>query len=243
MLGGFLAAAFMSWLGLPFLLAAVLAIAGAALFALPLEALLIRHIYRRSELDQALLTIGIAFVVIALINLLSGVSITVVPLPDWLAGPVDLGVRTLPKHRLAVIGVGIAVIAALRFGIERSAFGIRLRAAVDNPGIAEAVGINTRVLYSASFAIGAALAALGGIAGAELLPMEPTYAIKYLVLFLAVVAVGGHGTLLGSFIAALLLGIMDTAAKYLVPDLSSIAFFLTMVVVLAVRPQGLLGKA
>ena len=98
-------------------------------------------------------------------------------------------------------------------------------------------------VYSYAFAIGAALAALGGIAGAELLPLQPTYAARYLVALLAVVAVGGHGTLAGCLVAALVLGLAETAAKYLVPDLSSIVFFATMFVILLLRPHGLMGKA
>jgi branched-chain amino acid transport system permease protein len=203
---------------------------------------LISRVCRRPELDQALLTIGLAFVAIALVNLWFGASFTSIELPAWLSGPVDLGFRSFPRHRLAVILLGILVSAALWIFIERSRFGIRLRAAVDNAGIAQAVGINTTRLYSTAFALGAGLAALGGIAGAELLPMEANYPVKYLVLFLAVVAVGGQGTLFGTFLAAILLGVIDTAAKYLLPDIASISFYLTMLVVLTLRPQGLFGR-
>ena len=150
--------------------------------------------------------------------------------------------RSVPVHRIAVAVLGLVVLALLWFSVERSSFGIKVRAAVDNAPIAQAVGINTTRIYAVAFAAGAGLAALGGIAGAELLPMEPAYASKYLVTFLAVVAVGGHGTLLGSFLAAMLLGMVDTSMKYLVPQLSSIAFFLTMFLVLLVRPHGLFGK-
>ena len=197
-----------------------------ALASLPVERYLISRVYRRPELDQALLTIGVAFVAIALVNLWLGASFSAIELPPWLSGPVDLGFRSFPRHRLAVIVLGFLVSAALWVFIERSRFGIRLRAAVDNAGIAQAVGINTTLLYSSAFAIGAGLAALGGIAGAELLPMEANYPVKYLVLFLAVVAVGGQGTLFGTFLAAILLGVVDTAAKYLLPDIASISFYL-----------------
>ena len=141
-----------------------------------------------------------------------------------------------------MIVLGFLVSAGLWIFIERSRFGIRLRAAVDNAGIAQAVGINTALLYSSAFAIGAGLAALGGIVGAELLPMEANYPVKYLVLFLAVVAVGGQGTLFGTFLAAILLGLVDTASKYLLPEIASVSFYLTMLLVLALRPQGLFGR-
>jgi branched-chain amino acid transport system permease protein len=242
MLGGFAAVTLMQKLGWRFEFAVLAAVAFTALLSLPIERYLISRVYGRSELDQALLTIGIAFVAIALVNLWLGASFTAIELPGWLSGPVDLGFRSFPRHRLAVIVLGCAVSAALWLFIERSRFGVRLRAAVDNAGIAQAVGINTTLLYSSAFAIGAGLAALGGIAGAELLPMEANYPVKYLVLFLAVVAVGGQGTLFGTFLAAILLGVVDTASKYLLPDMASISFYLTMLLVLALRPQGLFGR-
>lgn len=241
MFGGFLAATLPGYLGLSSWLAIVLAIAIVALAALPIERWLIRRFYKRPELDQMLVTIGLMFVMIAVANILFGSAITALKLPEVLIGTVEIAGRTIPKHRLMVVVLGSGVLALLWFSVERSSFGIRVRAAVDNAGIAQAVGIDTTRIYAIAFAAGAALAALGGIAGAELLPMEPAYASKYLVTFLAVVAVGGHGTLFGSFLAALLLGIVDTATKYLVPQLSSIAFFLTMFLVLLVRPNGLFG--
>lgn len=242
MLGGFAAVTLMHRAGWCFEFAVPAAVLFTALASLPIERYLISRVYRRPELDQALLTIGVAFVAIALVNLWLGASFSAIELPPWLSGPIDLGFRSFPRHRLAVILLGFLVSAALWVFIERSRFGIRLRAAVDNAGIAQAVGINTTLLYSSAFAIGAGLAALGGIAGAELLPMEANYPVKYLVLFLAVVAVGGQGTLFGTFLAAILLGVVDTAAKYLLPDIASISFYLTMLVVLAVRPQGLFGR-
>jgi branched-chain amino acid transport system permease protein len=198
-------------------------------------------VYRRSELDQALLTIGIAFIAMAVVNLALGGSFAAIKLPTWLSGPIDLGFRSVPRNRLAVIMLGVLVCAGLSVFIERSRFGTKLRATVDNASIAQAIGVNTTLLYSVAFATGAGLAALGGIAGAELLPMEANYPVKYLVLFLAVVAVGGQGTLFGTFLSAMLLGIIDTASKYLLPDIASISFYLTMLVVLALRPQGLFG--
>ena len=242
MLGGFAAVTLMHRAGWCFEFAVPAAVLFTALASLPIERYLISRVYRRPELDQALLTIGVAFVAIALVNLWLGASFSAIELPPWLSGPIDLGFRSFPRHRLAVILLGFLVSAALWVFIERSRFGIRLRAAVDNAGIAQAVGINTTLLYSSAFAIGAGLAALGGIAGAELLPMEANYPVKYLVLFLAVVAVGGQGKLFGTFLAAILLGVVDTAAKYLLPDIASISFYLTMLVVLAVRPQGLFGR-
>lgn len=242
MLGGFLAALLPTWLGLDPLLAMLVAIVAVAIAAVPIERWLIRRFYRRPEIDQMLLTIGVMFVVIAVCNLVFGSGLTALKLPQVMTGSVSFGERTIPRHRIVVMVLGLVVLAMLWFSVERSSFGIKVRAAVDNAPIARAVGIDTAHIYAVTFAAGAGLAALGGIAGAELLPMEPAYASKYLVTFLAVVAVGGHGTLFGSFLAALLLGFVDTTVKYLVPELSSIAFFLTMFIVLMIRPQGLFGR-
>jgi len=242
MLGGFLAATLPGLFGLPPLMAILVAIAAVAAVAFPIERWLIRRFYRRPELDQVLVTIGLMFVMISLATLLFGSGVTALKLPDTMLGTVDIGARSIPRHRLWVMALGVAVLSVLWLSVERSSFGILVRASVDNAPIAQAMGINTTRVYAIAFAAGAGLAALGGIAGAELLPMEPAYASKYLVVFLAVVAVGGHGTLLGSFVAALLLGVVDTATKYLLPQLSSIVFFLTMFLVLLIRPQGLFGR-
>lgn len=242
MAGGFLAATLPGLLGLPPLAAIVVAVVAVAVAALPIERWLIRRFYRRPEMDQMLVTIGLMFVMIALATLVFGSGTTNLKLPEAMLGTVDLGSRSIPRHRLWVMGLGVAVLAVLWLSVEKSSFGIRVRASVDNAAIAQAMGINTTRIYAIAFAAGAGLAALGGIAGAELLPMEPAYASKYLVIFLAVVAVGGHGTLLGSFLAALLLGTVDTATKYLLPQLSSIVFYLTMFLVLLIRPQGLFGR-
>jgi branched-chain amino acid transport system permease protein len=242
MLGGFFAAKIPVALGVPIWVGFVLAIGLVGLIALPIERILIRLFYRRDELDQMLVTIGLMFVAIAGANLFFGSSLTSVPLPEAFNGTVDLGFRSIPRHRLIVVATGLIVVTVLWLTVDRSSFGIRVRAAVDNAPIARAVGINTTAIYAATFALGAALAALGGIAGAELLPMEAAYPSRYLVTFLAVVAVGGHGNLFGSFFAALLLGIVETSMKYMVPQLASAAFFLTMFVVLLLRPRGLFGR-
>ncbi|MBL0917192.1 MAG: branched-chain amino acid ABC transporter permease [Hydrogenophaga sp.] len=242
MAGGFAAASLPAVLGLPVWLGVLLAIGLVALSAVPIERWLLRRFYRRSELDQMLVTIGLMFIAMALANMAFGSAITSVPLPDALQGSIDIGYRLVQKHRLFVMALGVAVLLLLWFAVERSDFGIRVRAAVDNAPIAQVVGIDTARLYAIAFAAGAALAALGGIVGAELLPMEASYAGKYLVTFLAVVAVGGQGTLAGSFVAALLLGGVETAMKYLMPPLASVSFFLTMFLVLLLRPQGLFGR-
>jgi branched-chain amino acid transport system permease protein len=242
MAGGFLAAKLPAWLGLSVWGGIAVAIVAVTLAAVPIERWLLRRFYGRGDLDQMLVTIGVMFICVALANMVFGSAIVNVPLPSALQGGVEIGPRMIQKHRLFVTLLGVGVLAILWFAVERSSFGIKVRAAVDNARIAQAVGIDTARVYAIAFSCGAALAALGGIVGAELLPMEASYASKYLVTFLAVIAVGGQGTLFGSFVAALLLGGVETATKYLFPPLSSVAFFLTMFLVLLIRPQGLFGK-
>lgn len=242
MLGGFFMVAIGSRLGLGPETAAVLAVAGVGVLALPLEKLLFRKVYGRSELQQVLLTIGLVFIGIAAVGTLFGNSLLAVPLPEYLRHSVDIGFRVVPMHRLAVVAAGFAVLVGLWALFTRTRFGINIRAAVDKAAAAEALGIDTSRVYQLGFMLGAALAAFGGILGAELLPLEPYYPLKYLVLVLAIVAVGGMGSVFGSFLAALVLGTVETAAKYLMPEIASIMFYLTMLVVLSWRPHGLFGR-
>src|SRR6266496_1255791 len=187
-----------------------------------LEALVLRHLYRRGELDQVLFTLGLTFFLIATTNALAGPQVQLIELPPRLAQPVDLGFRTLPAQRLLVLACGVVVALATAWVVTRARFGIWLRAAVDHPEMAAALGIPIRLVQNASFAVGAALAGLGGILGAELMPLEPYYALKYLVLVLVVVSVGGMGSLLGSLVASLMLGIVETASKYVASEWGSL---------------------
>lgn len=243
MIGGALAHWLAADLGLGFWAALVLAVAGTVALALPLERLIYRRIYGFGDLQQVLATIGLTFLMIASVNLWQGSALLSIPLPEALKAPVDLGFRTLPVHRLVVIALGLAVILGLWWLLDRTRFGIKLRAAVDNRATASAIGIDTGAIYMATFGLGAGLAALGGIFGAELLPVDAYYPLRYMVLFLIVVAVGGMGSITGSFAAALGLGIVETATRYLVPDMATIAFFALVIALLAFRPQGLLGRA
>ncbi|SMY08866.1 branched-chain amino acid ABC transporter permease [Flavimaricola marinus] len=242
MIGGALAHVFGTQMGLGFGLTLLLALAGTIAIALPLERVIYRRVYGFGELQQVLATIGLTFLMIATVNWWLGSTLLAVAMPEILNQSVDLGFRTLPAHRIAVIGLGLSVTLGLWILIDRTRFGVRLRAAVDNRAIASAHGINTDRIYMITFGLGAGLAALGGIMGAELLPIDAYYPLRYMVLFLIVVAVGGMGSILGSFLAAIGLGLLETATRYLVPDLSTITFFALVIALLAMRPQGLLGR-
>lgn len=242
MVGGYAAALLTREAQLSFWLAVPVAILFTGVLGALLESLVLKHLYQRKELDQVLFTIGLTFVLIASTNAMFGPQVQLIKLPESLKASVDLGFRTLPAQRLLVIGAGLIVAALMTWTIASTRFGIWLRAAVDHSSTASTLGIPIRFVQCASFAAGAALAGFGGILGAELMPLEPYYALKYLVLVLVVVSVGGMGSIHGSLAAAILLGVIETASKYLVSEWGSLFFFLSMACLLAWRPNGLLKR-
>lgn len=242
MVGGYAAAWLTRDVGWSFWLALPLAVLAAGALGALLEMLVLRHLYRRKELDQVLFTIGLTFFLIAATNAIAGPQVQLIALPPLLAQPVDLGFRTLPAQRLLVIAAGLAVAGAVTYTMLRTRFGVWLRAAVDHAETSATLGIPIRRVQCLSFAAGAALAGLGGILGAELMPLEPYYALKYLVLVLVVVAVGGMGSIAGTLAAALVLGTVETASKYWASDWGSLFFFVVMALLLAWRPSGLLKR-
>lgn len=242
MIGGYCAALLTREAGWSFWLALPVAIVASGAVGALLESLVFRHLYRRSELEQVLFTIGLSFFLIATANALAGPQIQLIVLPPLLAQSVDLGFRTLPAQRVLVIACGLLVVAMLAWTVTRTRFGIWLRAAVDHADTASALGIPIRTVQCASFAVGAALAGLGGVLGAEVMPLEPYYPLKYLVLVLVVVAVGGMGSVFGSLVAALALGTVETASKYLASEWGNLFFYLAMALMLAWRPRGLLRR-
>jgi branched-chain amino acid transport system permease protein len=240
MTGGYIAAWLVREQGLSFYAGAPLAVLATGFIGALLEVTVFRRLYRRTELQQVLFTIGLTFLFVATANLLAGPEVQLIPLPPALSQSVDLGIRTLPAQRLLVIASGVLVVLSTFWVLNKSRFGVWLRATVDNTDAASALGIPVQLVYVTTFAVGAALAGLGGILGAELMPLEPYYPVKYLVLVLVVVAVGGMGSIAGSLAASLTLGIIDTASKYLASDWGSLFFFLAMALLLAWRPHGLL---
>lgn len=244
MVGGYLASYAILSLGLGYAAAVVFAMAGTVLLAVPIERLLYRRLYRTHDpLVQVLMTIGLTFAIIGLANYAFGPTLKAIPLPEAISGPLDIGFRTIPGHRLLVIASGAVVALGLWYLIERTDFGIRLRAAVDNPGMASALGIKTETIYAATFALAVALGAFGGVIGAEILPVEPYYALRYMVTFLVVVSVGGAGSISGALLAALLLGLVDTVGKYLMPEFGEFFFYAAVIAIVWTFPNGLLGRA
>lgn len=243
MIGGYFASYAMSALGLGYGLAIVLAVTATVIIALPLERFLYRRIYGAPELTQVLMTIGVTFCIIGITNYLFGPTLKTVPLPPELAGSTDLGFRAISNHRLFAIACGLMVAAGLWLLFRRTGFGIKLRAVVDNAAMAASLGVRTQWVYAAAFAISVALAALGGVIGSELLPIEPYYALRYMVTFLVVVSVGGAGSIPGALLACLLLGAIETAGRYLAPEYGEFFFYLAVIAIVSIFPRGLLGRA
>jgi branched-chain amino acid transport system permease protein len=241
--GGYVAVTLMGTWGVPFAAAVIGAALAVAAASVPLERLLYARLYGAGELEQVLFTIGLIFVSIAVAKYLFGPLEQPFTAPAALTGQIDLGFRSFPAYRALLIVVGFAIIVALWLAVERTRFGAKVRAAVDNRRMAQSIGINTDRLFTVTFALGSGLAALGGAIGAEILPIAPAYALEHLVYVLIVVAVGGLGSLRGPFYAALLLGISDTACKYLVPELGAFFIFVAIILILLWRPMGLFGRA
>src|SRR5665213_1874535 len=239
MMGGYLAAT-MVQSGLSFLAAAALAALAVGIIGAVAELALYRPLYRRGELAQALMTFGLTFVVIAALTAMFGANVKTLPAPRYLTGLTSIGYTQYPTYRLFLIAVGAVMALGLWLIIDRTLYGARLRAAVDNPRMARAVGMDVNLMFTATFAAGCALAGFGGVIGADMLPVEPFYALRYLVIFLVVVAVGGIGNFKGSFVAALAIGIIDTAGKFLLPGTSAYIIYVLVVVLLLWRPHGLL---
>jgi branched-chain amino acid transport system permease protein len=200
------------------------------------------RLYRATELDQVLLTIGLAFMAIASYTYFYGPSQQSIRLPSYLTGQIDGGFRTFPTYRVFMIGVGAILIAVLWYVFERTNIGAKIRAAVDNRRMAQSIGIDVDRLFTLTFGIGSGLAALGGGLAVQLVGLSPSFALIYLVFFLLVVAVGGLGSFKGTLLAALILGIFDTAGKYLYADAGGFFIYAIAMAILLVRPAGLYGR-
>jgi branched-chain amino acid transport system permease protein len=239
MIGGYLAAMLVRG-HMPFFAAAIVAALAAGAVGAVTELVLYRPLYRRGELAQALMTFGLAFVAIAALTSAFGSNAQSLPIPQFLAGETDLGFTQYPTYRLFLIALGAAMALVLWLLIDRTLYGARLRAAVDNPRMARAIGMDVNLLFTGTFAVGCALAGFGGVVGVDMLPIEPYYALRYLVIFLVVVAVGGIGNFKGSLVAALAIGIVSTVGTFLLPGASAYIVYVLVLVLLLWRPHGLL---
>ena len=242
MLGGYVIVLAMRHWGLAFLPALALGFAAVAVLSVVLERLFYAPLYRATELDQVLFTIGLVFVMIASVTLGVGPEEQTIVVPEWLRGQTDLSFIKYRTYSLAVIAAGTALVVALWLGFERTRFGAKIRAAVDNRRMAQSLGVNVAALFTVTFALGSGLAAVGGGLGAEILGLDPQYPLRYLVYFLIVVAVGGLGRVSGVFAAALLIGLLDFVLKIHFPKGGTIFIYVLTLVLLLLRPHGLFGR-
>lgn len=243
MLGGYVIILSMNWLGVPFVPAIVLGFVVIALLSAAVERLLYAPLYRSTELDHVLFTIGLVFVMIALVTLMFGPESQTLQLPASLQGQIDLGIIHYRTYSIFLIVVGVVIVLGLWLGFERTRIGAQIRAAVDNRRMAESLGINVDRLFTLTFALGSGMAAVGGGLGAEFLGLDAQYALKYLVYFLIVVAVGGLGRVTGVFYASVIIGVLDFVLKKYVPQGGTLFIYALTILLLLVRPQGLFGKA
>jgi branched-chain amino acid transport system permease protein len=241
--GGYVMTRLMNGYGVPFPLAVIAAFLAVGAGSLVLERLLYRRLYGADELSQVLMSVGLIFMSVASAKFLWGPLAQPMTPPGYLSGQLDLGFRSFPTYRSFIIVAGAVLVTLLWLGLERTRFGARIRAAVDNRRMAQSIGINTGALFTWTFALGSALAALGGALGAEILAIDPGYALEHLIYFLIVVAVGGLGSIKGPFFAALLLGIADTGFKYQLPEFGAFFIYALTLGLLLWRPQGLFGRA
>jgi branched-chain amino acid transport system permease protein len=230
-------------LGLPFLASLPLVFVLTAILGVVFERAFYVHVYAKSHLEQVLFTIGLVFMSIAAVDYVMGSQQQFITLPGYLQGQINFFGVGIGRYRLLIILICGLLTIALQFALASTRFGSRLRAAVDDARVARGLGINVNVVFAVTFAVGSGLAGLGGALGAEILGLDPTFPLKFMIYFLIVVTVGGTSSITGPFVASLLLGIADVAGKYYVPTLGAFVIYTVMIVVLIWRPQGLFSRA
>ena len=243
MVGGYITVLLMQRLGVPFLVCLPLAFLGSALLGGVLERTLYRPMYSKPHLDQVLFSIGLTFMAVASADYFIGSTQQIVQLPVWLKGRTELGegawMLGMGHYRIFIVVVCAALTLVLQYILAKTRFGSRLRASVDDQRVASGLGINVNMVFLSTFAVGSGLAGLGGALGAEVLGLDPTFPLKFMIYFLIVVAVGGTSSITGPLLAALLLGIADVAGKYYIPKMGAFIVYSLMIAILIWRPQGL----
>jgi len=242
MVGGYVTVLLVNHYGWPFLWTLPLAFLVPAILSVGFERVFYRRFYGKSDLDQVLLTIGIAFVSVAAAAWFFGTTQQPIQTPEVLRGSFHVLGLDIAPYRLFLIAVGGAITLALVGGLEYTRFGAQVRAAVDNQRMASGLGINVERTFAITFAVGSGLAGLGGALAIEIVGLDPNFSFTYLIYVLIVVAVGGLGSIGGSLAAAVLIGVSDIAGKYYVPQLGAFLIYLVMLAILMWRPSGLFGR-
>ena len=242
MAGGYVCVVAMTRFGVPFLATLPLAFVITAAIGALLERLLYRRLYSAAHLDQVLFSIGLTFMSIAAATYFFGSSQQPLRLPAFLRGQLHLGGVDFGIYRLFLVATVAVLTTVLGFLLANTRFGAQVRASVDNAQAAKGLGIDVDRVFSVAFALGSGLAGLGGALGIEVLGLDPSFPLKFMVYFLLVVVVGGAGTIKGPLVAAILLGVLDVAGKYYVPQIGAFVIYAAMVVLLIAFPAGLFGR-
>ena len=243
MAGGYITLVLVNRAGLPFFAGLAVAFVVTAFIGALFERTLYVHVYGKSPLDQVLFTIGLVFMAVAAVDYVMGSQQVFIQIPSALQGRFEIFGVGVGRYRLLIIVVCGILTLALQLILSSSRFGSRLRASVDDARVARGLGINVNAVFSLTFAVGSGLAGLGGALGAEILGLDPTFPLKYMVYFLIVVTVGGTSSITGPFAASLVIGIADVAGKYYVPKFGAFVIYTIMIIVLILRPQGLFARA
>jgi branched-chain amino acid transport system permease protein len=243
MAGGYITLVLVNRAGVPFLAGLPVAFLVTAVIGALFERTLYVHVYSKSPLEQVLFTIGLVFMSVAGVDYVMGSQQVFIQVPSALQGRFELFGIGIGRYRLLIIITCGLLTLALQLILTGTRFGSRLRASVDDARVARGLGINVNGVFALTFAFGSGLAGLGGALGAEILGLDPTFPLKYLVYFLIVVTVGGTSSITGPFLASLLIGIGDVAGKYYVPKFGAFVIYTIMIVLLILRPQGLFARA
>lgn len=242
MFGGYTSVWLMTRWQVPFLLTLPICFVALALCGAVSERLLYRRLRDRSQLDQVLASIGLTFMAVASVTYFWGPAVQRVALPERLRGQIELFGIGFGAYRVFLVLLVVGLSVALALLVERTRFGARLRAAVDDQRVAAGVGIGVERILCTTFALGTGLAGLGGALSIDVLGLQPSFAFGYLVYFLIVVVVGGAGSLRGTAAASLVLGVFDVAGKYYIPALGAFIIYVLMIVLLLAFPSGLYGR-
>jgi branched-chain amino acid transport system permease protein len=242
MVGGYVTVLLMNSFGWPFFATLPMAFIVTAVISVGFERVLYRRLYLASDLDQVLLTIGLAFISVAVAAYFFGTTQQPIQVPAYMRGSFNVLGLNIAIYRLFLIGIGAVITVLLIGALELTRFGAQVRASVDNQRMASGLGINVERTFAVTFAVGSGLAGLGGALAIEIVGLDPNFAFTYLIYVLIVVSVGGLGSIAGSLVAAILIGISDIAGKYYVPQLGAFLIYLVMLAILMWRPVGLFGR-
>jgi len=242
MVGGYVTVTLMRNVGWPCFATLPVAFLAAAAASVVIERILYRRLYRATELDQSLLTIGIVFVSISVAAYIFGTTQQPVEIPEYLRSRITIGEFSFGAYRIFLVVSALLITALLVLGLDYTRFGAQIRACVDNQRMARGLGLNVDRIFMVTFAIGSGFAGLGGALAIEIVGLDPNFGLKYLVFMLIVVAVGGLASIRGAFFTAAMLGIIDILSKYYVPQIGAFILYAVMVGLLVWRPNGVFAR-